>query len=163
MSSQSRLGRDLTLRLIQPKPVSHVNAFTIKAPKTDQLHHSHKIYICHFHEKFCPYSAIQKYIGHFPHSPAVGAQSLFTFRDGSPLTRHSCLKHLHRFIHKAGYLLQDFTLTAFELVLLRQQPTLACQRTRSNCLVDGIAKPTADTFALATQPKWQLRHLLPHR
>ena len=90
-------------------------AFTIKASKTDQLHQGHKIYICRSHEKFCPYSAMQKYIGHFPHSPAVGAQPLFTFRDGSPLTRHSCLKHLRRFLHKAGYLPQDFNTHSFRI------------------------------------------------
>ena len=55
-------------------------AFTIKASKTDQLHQGHKIYIYRSHEKFCPYSAMQKYIGHFPHSPAVGAQPLFTLK-----------------------------------------------------------------------------------
>ena len=78
-------------------------AFTIKASKTNQLHPGHKIYILRSHETICPYSVMQKYIGHFPHSPAVGAQPLFTFRDGSPLTRHSCLKHLRRSLHKAGY------------------------------------------------------------
>ena len=87
--------------------------FTIKASKTDQLQRGHKIYILRSHEKFCPYSAMQKYIGHFLHSPTVGAQPLFTFRDGSPLTRHSCLKHLRRCLHKAGYLPQDFNTHSF--------------------------------------------------
>ena len=155
----------MTPDLTQPKAVSHKQkhyTFTIKASKIDQLHQGQKIYILRSHERFCPYSAMRKYLSHFPpHSPSLGAQPLFTFRDGSTLTRHSCLKHLNRFLHKAGYRRQDFN-TAFELVLLHEQPTLVCQRTRSSFWVGGKAKPTSHTSTLTTQPKWQLRHLLPH-
>ena len=35
---------------------------TIKASKTDQLHQGHKIYILRSHERFCPFSAMQKYL-----------------------------------------------------------------------------------------------------
>ena len=102
--------------------------FTIKASKTDQLQRGHKIYILRSHEKFCPYSAMQKYIGHFLHSPTVGAQPLFTFRDGSPLTRHSCLKRLRRFLHMAGYLPQDFnTHSTASVHIQRWQPTHQAQ------------------------------------
>ena len=72
----------------------------------------------------------------------------------------SCLKHLHRFLHRAGYLPQDFNTHSFRI---GAATSAAWQRTRSNCWVGGKAKLTADTFALTTQPKWQLRHLLSHR
>lgn len=89
--------------------------FTIKASKTDQLHQGQKIYILRSHERFCPYSAMRKYLSHFPHSSSLRAQPLFTFRDGSPLTRHSCLKHLRRFLHKAGYRPRDFNTHSFRI------------------------------------------------
>ena len=89
-------------------------AFTIKVSKTDQLRQG-QVYILRSHERFCPYSAMQKYLDHFPHSRALRAQPLFTFRDGSPLTRHSCLKYLHRFLHKAGCIPQDINTHNFRI------------------------------------------------
>ncbi len=89
--------------------------FTIKASKTDQLHKGHKIYILRSDDKFCPVSAMEKYLRRFSEYPAVRAQPLFTFRDGSPLTRHSCLKHLRRFLRKAGYAPGDFNTHSFRI------------------------------------------------
>ena len=89
--------------------------FTIKASKTDQLHQGQKIYILRSKGRFCLVSAMQKYLHHFSQYPAVRAQPLFTFRDYSPLTRHSCLKHLRKFLHKAGYAPGDFNTHSFRI------------------------------------------------
>ena len=87
----------------------------MKASKTDQLHQGHKIYVLRSDYKFCPLSAMEKYLRRVSQYPAVRAQPLFTFRDGSPLTRHSCLKHLRRFLCKAGYAPGDFNTHSFRI------------------------------------------------
>ena len=65
----------------------------IKASRIDQLHLGHKIYIPLSDEHFCPFSTIQEYVLYVPDYTEVRAQCLFTFNDGSPRTRHSCLKY----------------------------------------------------------------------
>ena len=119
MSSQSHLDRDLTLGLIQPKPASHVNGNIMLSQSKHQRQTS-----CTKAIRFT-YAALTRNFAHiqpckstlvtFPTPLAVGAQPLFTFKDGSPLTRHSCLKHLRRFLHKAGYLPQDFNTHSFRI------------------------------------------------
>ena len=167
MSSQSHLGQDLTLGLIQPKPAFHVNRNIMHSQSKHQRQTS-----CTKVIRFT-YATLKRNFAHI--QPCK--KTLVTFP--TPLQwEHSLYSHLEMAAHSPGTAAWSIcaafytrlvtccktsTLTAFELVLLRQQPSLVCQRTRSNCLVDGKAKPNADTFALATQPKWQLRHLLPHR
>ena len=123
MRLQSCLGQDLTLGLIQPKPVWHANRnifplqskhkkqISYKASKTDQLHTPLRCQILpslsHVYKR--------KYLSHFSHYPAVRVQSLFIFRDGSPLTRYSCLKHRRRFLHKTGYSPGDFNTHSFRI------------------------------------------------
>ena len=50
-----------------------------------------------------PSITIQNYVLHFPDYTEVIAQYLFTFNDGSLRTRHTCLKYLRMFLHKASY------------------------------------------------------------
>ena len=87
----------------------------------DQVRHFHKL---HKYDKHLLTAFLLAFFGFlrckstlvtFPTPLQVGAQPLFTFRDGSPLTRHSCLKHLLRFLHKAGYLPQDFNTHSFRI------------------------------------------------
>ena len=74
--------------------------FFIKRSKTDQLHHGEYIHIHRSGGQLCPVKAMKRYLKcKHQHSE----DPLFTFRNGKPLTRHSCLQHLRHLLQRAGY------------------------------------------------------------
>ena len=82
----------------------------------------------------------------------------------SLLTRHSCLKHLCRFLHMAGCAPGDFN-TQFSNWCCYISSSLwpASTPNHNTGEMEEQSLPQIHSFTCITQPKWQLSDLLPHQ
>ena len=66
--------------------------------------------------QLCPVRAMERYMYLKSYKNAwQGKDPLFAFSDHTPLTRHSCLKHMRHLLHRAGYPLQLFNTHSFRI------------------------------------------------
>lgn len=75
--------------------------FRIRTSKTDQLFGGHTVTIPQIKGGCCPFSTMAKYWRHQTAPPTT--KPLFTFANGTPLTRHSCLRHITYCLKREGY------------------------------------------------------------
>ncbi len=77
--------------------------FHLNHSKTDQFFRGHDLRITRLSSVICPFKAMARYFARCQLRKPPGRTPLFFFASGSPLTRHSCLKHMRYFLLKAGY------------------------------------------------------------
>ena len=88
--------------------------FFIKQSKTDQFHHGNYVYVWRSGSQLCPVRAMERYLKSYKND-WHGKDPLFAFSDHTPLTRHSCLKHMRHLLHRAGYPSQLFNTHSFRI------------------------------------------------
>ena len=86
--------------------------FFIPHSKTDQFSRGHSIQLFPTrHSTTCPVRCMRAYLAIRP--PSRGP--LFAFRNGTPLTRHLCLRYLRLFLKCSGYNPMDFNTHSFRI------------------------------------------------
>ena len=89
--------------------------FYLSRSKTDQYGHGQYIYIPRITGKLCPYAAMATYLKEPGRSLPERAIPLFVFASGKPLSRNSCLKHLHSALSKVGRNPKKFNTHSFRI------------------------------------------------
>ena len=89
--------------------------FTIKSSKTDQLRYGQALYITRSRSEICPFAAMRRYFHSRGLNKSLKHAPLFSFKNGQPLTRHSCLKHMRSILAAAGYQPLTFNTHSFRI------------------------------------------------
>ena len=87
--------------------------FHLSRSKTDQYGHGYDVYIPQIGGKLCPHAAMINYLTE--QGQTMQAAPLFVFTSGKPLTRNSCLKHLHHALGRIGYDPKNFNTHSFRI------------------------------------------------
>ena len=87
--------------------------FYLSRSKTNQYGHGYDVYIPQIVGKFFPFAAMVTYLTE-QGQPTQAAPS-FMFINGKPLTRNSCLKHLHYALKRIGYDPKNFNTHSFRI------------------------------------------------
>ena len=124
--------------------------FHLSRSKTDQYGHGYDVYIPQIGGKLCPHAAMINYLTE--QGQTMQAAPLFVFTSGKPLTRNSCLKHLHHALGRIGYDPKNFNTHSFRIGARRLHHMLTFLPVLSRCLADGEVMPIGDTHARTDTP-----------
>ena len=89
--------------------------FHIRHSKTDQHYRGQTVHLPRLGGRLCPFTSMDRYVAGRGSVLAPSRTPLFTFTDGRPLTRSSCLKHLRRLLQKAHHPPAAFNTHSFRI------------------------------------------------